>query len=104
MSFGERIKQRREELSLTQEDVSAFISTELSRQTVSKWERDASYPEVDKLLLLSVKLDMSLDEMFADELVYLKRGSKKDSSEWNKFPGAIAGLKTFAEMLKTLNL
>lgn len=65
---------------------------------------DASYPEVDKLLLLSVKLDMSLDEMFADELAYLKRGNGKESSQWDKIPGAIAGLKTFAERLKTLNL
>lgn len=37
--FAEKLKQRREELSLTQEELGASISEELSRQAVSKWER-----------------------------------------------------------------
>lgn len=108
MSFGEKIKRRREELSLTQDDVGAYIRVkrdeELSRQAVSKWERDEAYPEVKSLLLLSVKLDMSLDEMFADELADLRQ-NKDDSSKFlDKYPGLLVGVKTFAEAIRKMNL
>lgn len=99
MSFGERIKQRREELSLTQEEVSAFINADLSRQSVSKWERDEAYPEVEKLLYLSVKLDMSLDDMFMDELSYLKKNQPEEPSDWDRYPGLLAGAKKILEKL-----
>ena len=104
MSFGEKLKRRREELSLTQEDIGSYISDELSRQAVSKWERDEAYPEVRSLLLLSVKLDMSLDEMFADELANLRRNDDNSSSLLDKYPGLLVGIKTFAEALKKMNL
>ena len=32
-------------------------------QAVSKWEQDMAYPEVEKLLLLAKKMDVSLDEL-----------------------------------------
>lgn len=53
MFFGEKLKQRREEKELTQEDVAAFFGDDFSRQSVSKWERGDAYPEVDKLLAAS---------------------------------------------------
>ena len=85
MSFGERIKARREELQIKQEDVAGYINENLSHQAVGKWERDESYPQVEKLLLLAVKLDMSLDDMFADELAISKDffDNAIDVSEWN---------------------
>ena len=104
MSFGEKIKQRREELSLTQEDIGACISAELSRQAVSKWEQDIAYPEVKNLLLLSVKLDVSLDAMFTDELAYLRRYNECTPSFLERYPGMVAGLKTIADAVKKLNL
>lgn len=104
MSFGERLKKRREELKLTQEEVGAFINDELSRQAVSKWERDETYPEVEKVLLLSVKLDISLNELFTDELAYLNRNKESDSLIAIKYHGLITGMKTFAEMIKKMDL
>ena len=66
---------------------------------MGKWERDESYPQVEKLLLLAVKLDMSLDDMFADELAYLKRNNKNDDEFFKKYPGLISGLKTLAKII-----
>ena len=39
----------------------------VSRQAVSKWELGEGYPEVDKLLLLSKKLHVSLDSLLGGE-------------------------------------
>jgi len=80
MYFSEKLKQRREEKELTQEDVASFFGDDFSRQAVSKWERDEAYPEVKKLLVLSVVLDISLDELFTDELAYLKKNKPSDPS------------------------
>lgn len=93
--FSEKLKQRREEKGLTQEEVASFFGSEFSRQSVCKWERNDGYPEVDKLLILSVKLGISLDELFSDEIVYLKKlpvGSTKDA-----YPGLVAFLNAFAD-------
>lgn len=98
MAFADTLKQRREEQKLTQEDVAGFFE-ECSRQAVSNWERGSALPETEKLLIISVKLDISLDVLFADELVYLKRG-KIEKSELDKYPGVIAGIKLLAEKLK----
>lgn len=79
--FGEKLKARREEKGLSQDDVADFFGENFSRQAVSKWERDGGYPEVETLLVLAAKLDISLDALFEDELDYLK---KKQPDEFLK--------------------
>ena len=39
----------------------------VSRQSVSKWELGEGYPEVDKLIILSKKLNVSLDSLLGGE-------------------------------------
>lgn len=98
MPFGDRLKQRREEKSLMQEDVAAFFDDDISRQSVSKWERGEAYPKMDKLLRLSVKLDISLDELLSDELTYYRKGKETGTLE-SSYPGLVVGLKTLADKL-----
>lgn len=98
MAFADKLKQRRKEQGLIQEDVAGFFH-DCSRQSVSNWERGSAFPEVEKLLMLSVKLDISLDDLFVDELTYLKKG-KDETSLLDKYTGAVAGLKLLAEKLK----
>ena len=59
MGFAENLKQIRKEMHLSQEDLAEML--DVSRQAVSKWEQGMGYPEVEKLLLLSSKLNISLD-------------------------------------------
>jgi len=59
MGFAENLKQIGKEKGLSQEDLAELL--DVSRQAVSKWELGDGYPEVDKLLLLSKKLNISLD-------------------------------------------
>ena len=102
--FGERLKRRREEKGLTQEEVASYFGEEFSRQSVSKWERDESYPEVKNLLILSVELDISLDDLFSDELNGYRKKIKGDSGELlDKYPGLVAGLKTLAHALRHID-
>ncbi len=66
MSFADNLRQIRKERGLTQEGLAEII--DVSRQAVSKWEQSEGYPEVEKLLLLSNKLNVSLDWLMSTEI------------------------------------
>lgn len=66
MSFADNLKQIRKEKKLSQEELAELL--DVSRQAVSKWEQGMGYPEVEKLLLLSEKLNVSLDSLMATEI------------------------------------
>ena len=66
MSFSENLKQIRKEYNLSQEELAEML--DVSRQAVSKWEQGQGYPEVEKLLLLSSKLNISLDSLMSGEV------------------------------------
>ncbi len=55
-SFGENLKKIRRKNQLSQKDLAEMLG--VSRQAVSKWELGDGYPEVDKLLILSRKLNV----------------------------------------------
>lgn len=61
MSFAENLRNARREKRLSQEDLAQLL--DVSRQSVSKWEQGAGYPEAEKLPLLSRALDVSLDSL-----------------------------------------
>ena len=65
MSFAENLKQVRKEKNLSQEELAEIL--DVSRQAVSKWEQGIGYPEVEKLLLMSNRLNISLDSLMATE-------------------------------------
>jgi DNA-binding XRE family transcriptional regulator len=65
MGFSENLKRIRKEKGMSQEELAELL--DVSRQAVSKWEQDMGYPEVEKLLLISRKLAVSLDELMFSE-------------------------------------
>ena len=65
MTLGERIVHYRKRQGLSQEQLSQRLG--VSRQSVSKWERDESLPEADKLPLLAKTLGVSLDALLSGE-------------------------------------
>ena len=51
MTTGQRVAAKRKDLALSQEALGAELG--VSRQSIYKWESDASLPEIDKLIALS---------------------------------------------------
>jgi len=66
MRFAENLQRIRKENHLSQEELAEML--DVSRQAVSKWEQGTGYPEVEKLLLLSRELNLSLDSLMATEI------------------------------------
>ena len=78
MSFSENLKQIRKEHHLSQEDLAELL--DVSRQAVSKWEQGQGYPEVETLLLLSSKLNVSLDALMSVNVNRDEEGKKENRS------------------------
>lgn len=66
MELGKHIKKYRNEKSLSQEALADKIY--VSRQTISNWENDKSYPDVNSLVLLSKVFSVSLDELIKGDV------------------------------------
>jgi len=67
MTLGENIVRLRTQKNWSQGDLADAL--DISRQSVSKWETDASIPELDKLLKLSELFGVTLDELVHGEEV-----------------------------------
>ncbi len=59
--FGENIKKLRKEKELTQENLAEFLG--VSFQTISKWERGETYPDITTLPIISRFFDVSIDDL-----------------------------------------
>ena len=62
MDFGKKLKNLRLKKEATQEQVANYLN--VSAQAVSKWENNASYPDVTLLPEISVYFGVSIDELF----------------------------------------
>lgn len=66
MNLSKQIVNLRKREHISQEELAEKIY--VSRQTVSNWEREKSYPDIHSLLLLSVYFDVSLDYLIKGDL------------------------------------
>ena len=65
MTFGEKIQKLRKEAGMSQEKLSYQLG--VSRQAISKWERDNGYPEIEKIVRMSKIFHVSLDYLLNEE-------------------------------------
>ncbi|MGK0605416.1 helix-turn-helix domain-containing protein [Enterococcus gilvus] len=87
MNLSKQIKRLREEAGFSQEELSEKIY--VSRQTISNWENERSYPDIHNLLLLSVLFDVTLDELVKGDVETMKKVIKKD--EMDKYSWIMLG-------------
>ena len=66
MKLGQTIVQIRKEHGLTQEDLAKEFN--VTRQTVSNWENEKSYPDLFTLVKISDTYHYSLDRMLKEDI------------------------------------
>ena len=89
MTFGENLQFLRKRANLTQEDLAEKM--EVSRQSVSKWESNAAYPEMDAILRLCSLFRCDMDTLLRGDV---SRRFGEDAAAYDKhmntFSAAIA--------------
>ena len=76
MELGKQIKMYRQEAHLSQEELANRVY--VSRQTISNWENDKSYPDVNSLVLLSEIFQISLDKLIKGDIEVMKSVVQKE--------------------------
>ncbi|MBO4927862.1 MAG: helix-turn-helix transcriptional regulator [Clostridiales bacterium] len=77
MEIGKRIKELRSSKGWNQELFAEKMY--VSRQTVSSWENDKSYPDIKSLLLMSELFEMTLDDLVKGDIVEMKKEISSES-------------------------
>ena len=89
MSLGENIQFLRKKENITQEQFAERL--EVSRQSVSKWESDIAYPEMEKILQMCELFHVSMDDLVRNDVSALYM---EDSTEYEAHYNSFSKLIT----------
>ena len=81
MQIANQIKKLRAKSGMSQDELAGRIF--VSRQTVSNWENEKTYPDIKSLLLMSEVFNTSLDTLIKGDLSEMKR--QIDEQEFTRF-------------------
>lgn len=76
MELGKQIKKYRNEKELSQTALAERVF--VSRQTISNWENDKSYPDIKSLVLLSEIFEISLDQLIKGDVDMMREQINQD--------------------------
>ena len=71
MNISKEIKKQRTRLSLSQEELAEKVY--VTRQTISSWENDKSYPDVHSLIFLSKTFEITIDQLVKGDWLEMER-------------------------------
>lgn len=71
MNIGEKIIEIRKERKMTQEDFAKIFH--VTRQTVSNWEHEKSYPDLQTIIQISDEFNISLDKLLKEDIQMVKK-------------------------------
>ena len=74
MKIGVKLKEARLRAGLTQENVAVEI--EVTRQTISNWETEKSFPDIVSVIKLSTLYNISLDKLLKGDEEMIKHLEK----------------------------
>lgn len=104
MSFGKNLSYYRKQLNITQEELADRLF--VTRQTVSRWETDSVFPDVETIIKLCDMFDCSMDMLVrgdAENDVSEQKGDSEDSGrrnlDWYDLNGLVCSIIMMACML-----
>ena len=94
MELARQLRTKREERGLSQDEVAKAIF--VSRQTISNWENDKTYPDMQSLLLLSQLFDTSIDDLVTGDAARIQQAVKQDSHKMRLLSYGMVGFSVLA--------
>lgn len=102
MELGKQIKKYRRDFSLSQEDLAEKVY--VSRQTISNWENDKSYPDVNSLVLLSEVFNTSIDNLIKGDVEIMKEQIREEDKRKFEKLSQVYGILFFAMIVTPIPL
>ena len=100
MEIGKKLKEARIKTKMTQEQVADALF--VSRQTISNWENEGSFPDIVSVVKLSDLFSVSLDELLKGDnemLEHLEESTNVVRSNRRLIGAAIVDVVLFLSML-----
>lgn len=82
MKFGDKLIVLRKNNGLSQEELAEKLG--VSRQSVSKWESNNTYPETDKIVQICNLFDCSMDDLINDKVTDVESTLRKNKNNFNE--------------------
>lgn len=102
MELGKQIKKYRGELGLSQEMLAEKVY--VSRQTISNWENDKNYPDINSLLRLSEVFQVSIDILIKGDVEKMKEEIKQEDRQQFEADSNIFSVLFLATLLTPIPL
>ena len=97
MKFGDKLIKLRKQHGLSQEELAEKLN--VSRQSVSKWESNNTYPETDKIIQICNIFECTMDDLINDKISEIE---KRESPDKKKYKIIVDSFLDF--IVKTVNL
>ena len=98
MELGNKIKYYRGEKELSQEELAERVY--VSRQTISNWENNKSYPDINSIVLLSEIFEISIDNLIKGDVELMKKEiNSEDVKKLNLYSSIMLILMLVATIL-----
>lgn len=81
MKFGDKLISLRKKNGLSQEELASKLN--VSRQSVSKWESNNTYPETDKIIQICNIFDCRMDDLINDKVVDVSQLTRKSKNNFS---------------------
>ena len=81
MKFGDKLVVLRKKNGLSQEELAEKLN--VSRQSVSKWESNNTYPETDKIIQICNLFDCNMDDLINDKVTDVEGSLRKNKNKVN---------------------
>ena len=78
MKFGDKLIELRKKKGYSQEELAEKLG--VSRQSVSKWESNNTYPETDKIIQIANIFDCSMDDLINDQITDVESTLRKNKN------------------------
>lgn len=101
MNFCNNLQKLRKKMNLSQEQLAESLN--VTRQSVSKWESGASYPEMDKLLALCKIFNCGLDDLVNKNIDEVKDLTSSKKVILNFFKSVGDGINKTIRMLESFS-
>ena len=82
MKFGDKLILLRKKKGLSQEDLAEKLG--VSRQSVSKWESNNTYPETDKIVQICNLFECSMDDLINDKITDIEQIERVNKNSLNE--------------------
>ena len=81
MKFGDKLVELRKKNGYSQEELAEKLG--VSRQSVSKWESNNTYPETDKIIQIANLFECSMDDLINDKITDVDGALRKNKNIYN---------------------